>query len=488
MSEVKAAAKSGVKVETEPLSGSRVAVAIEVPAAQVDAAFDRTLQRLGQRVKIQGFRPGKAPRALIEARIGAAGLRDEVAEQLVPAVVSQALLEHEIEPIDRPQVDIETLERGEPGRFRARVSVMPKVTLPDLSTLHVEPRHTEITDADVEQEVISRLDSRSEVQPVEREVQVGDVVVGDLRAFVGGEEIPSEARQAIELEVREGVLVPELLAALPGHSVGEVVPVEVEMPETHSNPALRGQRTTLEVTVQGVKEKHVPELTDELAKEVSDGAQETADAFRAAIHDELMEEAKRADEVDDERRALQALVDAAQVEVPDALVDHEVEHRIEQVQERLRGSGMQLDRYFEYLGRTEAAYRAELRPEAKDSIKVDLVLEQAERELGEDPTDEEVRDYIRAQAEQEPSLKEDLDRFLAQEGSLELFRRRLRRVRIVSAVRERLTGEKAADADVQRLEVEVEPAPPATAAGPGDGGQSSDQRETGEGAEDGEVD
>ena len=449
-------------METETLPKSRVSVLIEIPSERVDAAYERTLQRLTQRVRIQGFRPGKAPRALVEARLGPDGLREEVADLLVPDLVSNALIDNDIEPVDRPQVNIEQLERGKAGRVRARVSVLPKVTLPDAATLHVEPSHTEITDVDVEREIERRLADKTEVEPVEREVRVGDQVVGDLSASVDGTEIESEARTGIEFDVREGVLVPELYEALQGAKEGDDVEATVTMPENHSNPELRGKETALKVRVQGVKEKRVPELTDELAAEISDGAQTTAEAFRDEVRRELVETAGRSDHTADEQAAVEAYVEAAQLEIPDALIDHEVDHQLSHMAEDLERSGLKLDRYFEYVGRTEQAYRAELRPQAEGRIRTDLVLTEAEKQLLEDPTEDEVKDYIREQSNTEPSIAEDLDKFLTEQSSLDFFRQRLVRLRIVERITELVTGEAPAsrpaepeDEDVERMEAEI---------------------------------
>lgn len=459
-------AGDGVSVKTETLPGSRVGLTIEVPTPQVDAAYQRVMNRLAQRVKVQGFRPGKAPRALIEAKVGAEGLREEVAEALIPNLVNQAVRDQGLDVIDRPQVEIQELERGKPATFVARVSVVPEVTLPDLDTLHVDPPHTEVDDAAVQRRLDSLLDRLAEVEPVEREVRQGDVVVGDLKVFADGEEVPSEARNAIELEVRENVLVPGLLEALPGKQVGEVAQAEVDMPDDHSNEALQGKQAQLQVTVQGVKEKRVPELTDEVAKELSQGEQDTAEGLREGVRRDLVEQAQRSDRLQLEQKAVQALVEAAEVEVPDPLVDHEVDHQLEDLKRQLEGQGLRLDRYFEYLGRSEAAYRAELRPQAADRVKVDLVLEQLQKEMQLEPSDDEVRDYIRQQAESDSELKENLDQLLENDSSLGFFRHRLTRLRIVEALAQRLGGDAGATGepvgggdDVERMEVEVETAP-----------------------------
>src|SRR5207253_2901213 len=135
-----------VSVVTETLPGSQVGITIEVPSEQVDRAYERVLNRLAQRVRIEGFRPGRAPRPMVEARVGPATLRDEVVETLVPPLVAQALRDKEIDAIDRPHVEIQELERGRTGRFTARVSVMPELTLPDLDSLHVDRPSTAVDD------------------------------------------------------------------------------------------------------------------------------------------------------------------------------------------------------------------------------------------------------------------------------------------------------------------------------------------------------
>src|SRR5215472_816082 len=300
-----------VSVVTETLPGSQVGLKIEVPPEQVDRAYERVLGRLAQKVRIEGFRPGKAPRPLLEARLGHAAIRDEVVDSLVPELVSQALRDHRIEAIDRPRVEVQELERGRPGRFTARVSVMPDVTLPDLDTLRVERSHTTVDDERVEDRLLELRDRLAEVEPVDREAQVGDLVVADLRVLVDGREVPSEARTATEVELREGVVIPELLAAVPGHRVGEVAAADVTLPEEHSNPDLRGRPARLEVAVQGVKQKHVPELTDEIAAELSGGEQTTAAGLRDAVRRDLEEQARRIDELAFEQAAVKAVVDAS---------------------------------------------------------------------------------------------------------------------------------------------------------------------------------
>jgi trigger factor len=433
-------ATTDVSVVTETLPGSQVGLTIEVPQAQVDSAYERVLQRLSQRVKIGGFRPGKAPRALVEARLGPTTIREEVIDVLVPQAVDQALREREIEAIDRPKVEIQELERGRAARFTARVSVMPEVTLPDLDSLHVERPATEVTDKMVEERLLELRERLAEVEPVEREAQAGDVVVGDLRVTVDGEEVASESRTASEIELREGVLIPELLAVLPGHKAGEVAVADITMPDEHPDPNLRGKAAKLEVTVQGVKQKNVPALSDEVAEQLSGGEQKTAEDLQRATREDLTAQARRLDELTFEQAAVKAVVEAAQVELPESLVDREIDRELEDLESRLGRRGLLLDRYLEYLNKSQEEYRADVRGEAESRVKIDLVLEQVGKELAISPSEEEVTEYMRREVEKDAELKGQWERLSGSSAARDYFGHRLTRLKVLEALVARLDG------------------------------------------------
>lgn len=434
-----------VSVVTETLPGSQVGLTIEVPSDQVDRAYERVLNRLAQRIRIEGFRPGKAPRPLVEARLGPAAIRDEVVDALIPPVVDQALRDRQIDAIDRPQVEIQELERGRPARFKARVSVMPEVRLPDLKTLQVERPVTSVDDEMIERRVGELRERLAQVEPVDREVRLGDVVVADLKVLVDGEEVLSEARTASEVEVREGVVIPELLAALPGQKTGEVAVAEVTLPDDHSNPDLRGKRARIELTVQGVKEKLVPELTDEVAEQLSGGEHRTAEALREAVREDLVAQAARLDELAFEQRALKALVDASQVDIPRSLVDREVERQVGEAGRSLQRRGLRLDRYLEYVGKTQSEYQAELEPDAQERIRVDLVLEELGKQMEINPSEDETREYMRSEAERDEEVKRELQALLKNSVALEYFRHRLTRIKVLEGLVERLSSPDSPD-------------------------------------------
>jgi trigger factor len=426
--------QAGHSVVTETLPGSQVGLKIEVPPEQVDSAYRRVLQRLSQRVRIEGFRPGKAPHALVEARVGPAALREEVVDLLVPPLVSGALAERGIVSIDRPVVEVHELERGRPGRVEARVSVMPEVTLPDLDSLTIERRHTDVDEAMVERRIAELLDGLAEIEPVDREVRAGDIVVADLRVLVDGKEVSSKTRKGAELEARDGHLRPELMAVLPGARVGDTVKADVVLAEDDSDPNLRGKPALLQVEVQGLKEKHVPELTDEIAEKVSGGERKTVSELREAVRADLVDQAHRLDELAFEQAVATAVVGGSTLEVPAALVEREVDRRVSAMEDRLAKQGLKLDRYFEYTGRTEAQYRSGLEPEARDKVKAELVLEEAARRLEVAPGDEEVTAYIRSEAEGDQDVAGNVRELERNQVVRDYFGARLARIKALEAL------------------------------------------------------
>ncbi len=424
-----------LSVVTERLPKSQVGMTIEVPAEMVNATYDRVLNRLASRARIEGFRPGKAPRALVEARIGPAALREEVVETMVPEVVQRALVDKSIDPIENPDVEVLELERGRPARLKATISVMPEVTLGDARALRVDTTLVEVTDDMLERRLEDLREPMAEITPVEREVRTGDIAVIDVEVEVEGKVVESERQKSMEAEVKEGVLLPELLAVLPGTFVDETREAKVTFPDDYSNAQIAGKETTFHITVRGVKEKVLPPLDDALAKSLSNGKQETVDAYRSAVRQELEESAQAVAKMDREQAAVNAVVDASSVEVPAALVDRELTSELESLERTLNRQGMKLDRYMEYLGKSIDQWMEDHRPEAEARLKVDLVLAEFAKREGLEPSNEDVVKFLEEQASQDDELKSRgsaaVDELKKSPSAVRYFASRLRRRRVL---------------------------------------------------------
>jgi trigger factor len=425
-----------ISVTTEQLPKSQVGMTIEVPADAVDATYERVLNRLASRAKLEGFRPGRAPRALVEARLGPAAIREEVVETIVPEVLRQALQEKSINPIDNPDVEVVELERGRPAKLKATVSVMPEVKLGDANALDVTTPGVEVTDEMLERRLDVVREPMAEITPVEREARAGDMVVVDVEVEAGGKIVPSESRQAMEAELKEGILIPELMAALLGARVGETRSATVTFPEDYGEPMLAGKEGTIKATVQGIKERVLPVLDDALASQLSGGKHETVDAYRASVREQLEESAKSLAAIAREQALVKALVQASTVEVPDTLVERELASHLDSLNRSLNSQGLRLDRYLEYLGKTPEQWIAEERPEAEEHVKRDLVLDEFGRREHIEPSDEEVDVYIEQEAAADDDLKGRADELKRDTSSRRFFSARLRRSRVLERLAE----------------------------------------------------
>jgi trigger factor len=423
-------------IDTEQLPKSQVGMTIEVPAEMVDATYERVLNRLVSRAKIEGFRPGRAPRALVEARVGPAALREEVVETMVPEVVRQALDEKSIDPIENPDVEVLELERGRPARLKATISVMPPVTLADVSSLHPDLHGHEVTEEMLERRLEDLREPMAEITPVEREVRTGDIAVIDVEVEVDGQVVESETQKSMEAEVKDGVLLPELLEILPGTFVDETREAKVKFPENYSSPALAGKDAVIRITVRGVKEKVLPILDDALAKILSNGNQDTAEGYRKAVREDLEKSVKAMEKLEREQEVVRALVDASSVDVPQTLVDRELTSQLESLERTVNRQGLKLDRYLQYLGKTLDQWMEGERPDAEARLKVDLVLGEFARREGLEPSDAEIHEFIEEEAAKDPELNGKAAELIRSPSGHSYFASRLRRLRVLKRLLE----------------------------------------------------
>jgi trigger factor len=235
----------------------------------------------------------------------------------------------------------------------------------------------------------------------------------------------------MEAELKEGVLLPELLAVLPGTFVDETREAQVTFPETYSDPKLAGKHAAIRVTLRGVKEKILPPLDDALAKILSNGAHETVDSYRESVRQELEESVRAMEKLEREQEVVRALVEASSVEVPQTLVDRELTSQLESMERSLNRQGLKLDRYLEYLGKTLDEWIADQRPDAEARLKIDLVLAEYARREKLEPSDEEAATFLEEQAAQDEELKGQVAELKKSPSALRYFASRLRRQRVL---------------------------------------------------------
>ena len=370
---------AAVKVETERKPGSQVLLSVEVDADQVSKSIDQAYSRLAPRVRIAGFRPGKAPRPMIEREIGWPALRQEALDLLLPTAYNSALDEAGLDPIDVPRVEVQQFDRGQSMRFTATVSVKPEIALKEYKDIRVPRPRTEIGDVDVE-EAIERLRGRfAELYAVERPVQAGDFLTVDTHILKSGAVLIGESQTDAQLEVDKERLIPGLADGLIGQAIGESRDIRLKLPQDYPKKDLAGSDVIFRVTVKSIKERRLPPLDDELARRVGRG--QTLAELRQEVHDELQEAAHQADEQRFENDVLKALDERMEAEIPEALIDREVNRRVRELELRLQEQGVKMERYLEYTNNSLDVMKAEQRPQAVQKVRLELALETvAERE------------------------------------------------------------------------------------------------------------
>src|ERR671934_2240246 len=393
---------AAVKVETERKPGSQVVLSVEVPEDQVASSIERAYQRLAPRVKVAGFRPGKAPRPMVEREIGWPALRQEALDLLLPTAYNAALDESGLDPIDVPRVEVEQFERGIPFRFRAVVSVKPELKLSDYRDIRVPRPKTEVTDAEVD-EALERMRARfAELHSVERPVHQGDFLTIDLHLLKQGAVLVGESQQDAQVEVDPERLVPGLAPGLAGQAVGETRDIRVTLPADYPKRDLAGSEVVFRVTIKSIKERRLPALDDDFAKQVGRG--QTLGELRQELRDDLQEAAARADEQRFENDVLKALSERVQVEVPDALIDREVSRQVRELELRLQEQGVRLDRYLQYTNTTLDVLRSERRPQALQKVRLELALEAVAEREGLTVSDGEVDEAVSRGVNDDPTL------------------------------------------------------------------------------------
>ena len=383
---------AAVKVDTERKPGSQVVLSVEVDADQVSKSIEQAYSRLAPRVRIAGFRPGKAPRPMIEREIGWPALRQEALDLLLPTAYNSALDEAGLDPIDVPRVEVQQFDRGQTMRFTATVSVKPEITLKEYKDIRVPRPRTEIGDVDVDG-AIERLRGRfAELHAVERPVQAGDFLTVDTHILKSGAVLIGESQTDAQLEVDRERLIPGLAEGLTGQAIGESRDIRLTLPADYPKKDLAGSDVIFRVTVKSIKERRLPALDDALARQVGRG--QTVAELRQEVRDELQEAAHQADEQRFENDVLKALDERMEAEIPEALIDREVNRRLRELELRLQEQGVKMERYLAYTNSSLDVMKAEQRPQAVQKVRLELALETVAEREGLTVSDGEIEEAV----------------------------------------------------------------------------------------------
>ncbi|WP_110953404.1 trigger factor [Anaerosinus massiliensis] len=363
-----------MKVTAERIDNHQVILEIEVPQAEVSKAIDRAYTKLANKINIPGFRKGKAPRKIIEGRVGIQAILDEAFDIVAPKAYSEALTEQKVEPVGNPKIDVVVLAEDKDLVFKATITAKPEITLGEYKGLKVEENVAEVTEEQIEAQVNRMLENAAKMVVAEgAEIQNGDFAVIDFEGFVDGEAFEGGEGKGYPLQIGSGSFIPGFEEQLIGAKAGEERDVNVTFPEEYHAPNLAGKVALFKVKVNDVKRKELPELNDQFVKDTS--SFNTVDELKADIKNKLETSAKQKAENDMRGAAIKLASDNATVDIPEIMIENRIGHMIEELSISLQNQGLKLEQYLEYAKLDMAKLRENYREAAAVNVKTDLMLE-----------------------------------------------------------------------------------------------------------------
>ncbi|KIL26077.1 Cell division trigger factor [Bacillus safensis] len=388
-----------MSVKWEKQEGNEGVLTVEVDAETFNKALDDAFKKVVKQVSIPGFRKGKVPRGLFEQRFGVESLYQDALDILLPVEYPKAIDEAGIEPVDRPEIDVEKIEKGESLIFTAKVTVKPEVKLGDYKGLNVEKDDTAVTDEDVQEELKGMQNRQAElVVKEEGAIENGDTVVLDFEGFVDGEAFEGGKAENYSLEVGSGSFIPGFEEQLVGLEAGAEKDVEVTFPEEYHAEDLAGKPAVFKVKIHEIKAKELPALDDEFAKDVDEEVETLAELTEKTK--KRLEEAKENEAEGKLREELVAKAsENAEVDIPQAMVDTELDRMMKEFEQRLQMQGMNLELYFQFSGQDEDALKEQMKEDAAKRVKSNLTLEAIAVAENLQVSDEEVEEELSKMAE-----------------------------------------------------------------------------------------
>ena len=373
-----------LEITAERLDKDRVKLRVAAPESSLEPALDAVYRRWAGEIKVSGFRKGKVPRQIIDARVGPEVIREEALRDALPDLYRDALQAEGLEAIAPPDIEVLEFDAGAPLLFEAIVDVRPEVTIPDLASISIEAPPSEVTDEEVDEQLDRLRDQFAELEPVGREARRGDFVLIDLKGYRHDEPVEGASVPDYLYEVGSRTGPPKLDEELEGARPGAILKFNDSPPAGE----LAGEEISFTVLVKEVKVKRLPPLDDELAKTM--GEFDTLDELRDDIRGRLapIKRGMVHDEI--ANRALVALVDASDLEPPAKLVDDELEHRLEHFEEDLKRAGLTMDEYTQRANLTDLEVRRDMRSQVERSVKAELLLEEIARTQSFDVTEEDI--------------------------------------------------------------------------------------------------
>ncbi len=397
----------------EKKENNRVEMSFEISSDEFKKALNEAYIKNRKYFAIPGFRKGKAPRQIIEMNYGKDVFFEDAVNIALPDAYVAAIEELEIEPVDQPTVDIPgEIELGKDILVKISVDVKPEVKLGDYTALEIEKADREVSEdmIDAKLQSVQNMNARL-INANDKEVEKGHVLTIDFSGSVDGEKFEGGTAEGYELEIGSGSFIPGFEDQLVGKKVEEEVEVKVTFPEEYHEESLAGKDAIFEVKVNEIKAKELPVLDDEFAKDVSEF--DTLEEYKNSIREELVENANKNADAEEENKMVEAIVKVSEVEIPNGMIESQIDTEVREFAQKMQMQGLSIDQYYEFTGTTEEMLREQMKEAASERVKGDLVLEaiaKAENiEVTEEDKIEELKEIAKIyKQEDEEKFVEDM--------------------------------------------------------------------------------
>lgn len=393
-----------------------VKLVIETTAEEFEKGLNEAYNKNKGKITLPGFRKGKAPRKMVEKFYGAEVFYEDAANAIIPEAYAEAAEESKLEIVSQPKIDVVQLEQGKPFIFSAEVAVKPEVELGQYKGVEVAKVDSEVTDEDIANELkkVQEQNSRT-ISVAERAVKDGDMTVIDFEGFVDGKAFEGGKGENYPLTIGSHSFIDTFEDQIIGMNIGDEKEINVTFPEEYHAEELKGKPATFKVKVNEIKEKQLPELDDDFAQDVSDF--DTMDAYKESLVSQLKGRKANEAKVKKEDEAMEKIIEAAKMDIPEAMINTQVNRMAEDFARRLQQQGLSIEQYFQYTGMTAEKIIDDMKPEALTRIKSRLVLEAIVKAENIEVSDDEVNAELQKMADM---YKMELDKVKELMGEAEM--------------------------------------------------------------------
>ena len=371
---------------------------IEFTAEEFEDAIIKVYKTQKDKFTIDGFRKGKAPRSIIEKKYGEGIFFEDAINNLFSLNYPLALDELDLDVIDSPRAEFSELKKGEGFTVTITVACYPEVEVKDYKGVEIEKVNTEVTDEDVDEEIKSMSRKNSRMVTVDRPAKDGDMVLIDYEGWIGDEQFEGGTAERQPLKLGSGTFIPGFEEQLIGVSTGENKDVKVTFPEEYHVSDLAGKEAVFKCKVHEIKEEELPEINDEFVKDISEF--DTLDELKADVKERLEKEAEAKDENAMRNNAIEKVYEANDIDVPDVMVNSEIDAMMSEFDQQLRSQGLDLESYYKYLGTDSGSFRESMKDEALRKVKTRMIITAVAEQEGFEGSDEDVDKEIENMAKQ----------------------------------------------------------------------------------------